>query len=854
MDPAKWQKIKDLVAAVLELPDSEREAALVREPDVEIREEAIKLVHSHEHAGDFIDKPILIEREDEESPDEYIGQNVENYKILERIGTGGMGAVYLAERLNSDFKQKVAIKLIKRGMDSEAILKRFERERRILSSLRHPNIAQLIDGGISSEGLPYFVMEYVEGKPLNQFCREHGLNLNERLKIIRQICEAVEHAHKNLVIHRDLKPSNIIVTDEMVPKLLDFGIAKLLTDDDSESTNTANLGRLFTPEYASPEQILGNKVTTATDVYSLGVILYELLTQHRPFDLKGKSYEEVVENVCRTEPTRPSDTFLKNVITKEFEQPDGQVSQFQLRGDLDNIALKALRKEPSERYGSVHQLSEDIRRYLSGLPVLARPQTAFYRFGKYFRRHRIVVLTSALGLVSLISGISVAGWQAVVANRERAKAEERFEDVRQLANKILFDHYERIKNLPGATEARARLVTDALLYLDKISQDSDDNPDLQRDLIDAYRKLADIQGSTVQGGNLGDESGARINLLKALKIGEKLVSGESATNDDKKNLGKIYLDISSFFELENERPAQAKYVDSALAIFQALSDQNPDTASSQADLAKALWYKANIVRLHGDNHGSIEAYKQAESIYSRLGRGTEKPELYRRNAALTRKNLGTIYLLENDIRNARKYFQLAFDFDKANSVASPANAEVLMDLSFSHKSLGEVYLKSKDFKKSIEHFRQALQIQESIAARDPKNSFATNAIFETNASLGNAFADSGDLSEAENAFKKCESELSNILSKTGNNHDQSVTARFLKVYGDFYLKKAQLPAGPGVKISYLEQAKERFRASRDIFGKMESEKTLDPAFKNVFAEVIEAFKKTETEISKLKRV
>ena len=231
------------------------------EPDIDIRGDVEKLLAAHNKANGFIDKPFLIESgiAEDETTDSFIGKQIDNYLILEKIGSGGMGAVYLATRQNSDFKQKVAVKVIKRGMDSEAILKRFANERRILSSLKHPNIAQLIDGGISSEGLPFFVMEYVEGKPLNQFCKENNLSFEERLKIFRRICAAVEHAHKNLVIHRDLKPSNILVTEDRVPKLLDFGIAKLLASDESETTAPMTMGKMFTPEYASPEQILGKK-------------------------------------------------------------------------------------------------------------------------------------------------------------------------------------------------------------------------------------------------------------------------------------------------------------------------------------------------------------------------------------------------------------------------------------------------------------------------------------------------------------------------------------------------------------------------------------------------------------------
>jgi serine/threonine protein kinase len=428
MNSAKWQNIKDLMSAALDLPAENRAAFLARETDAEIRDEVRGLLLAHEQADRFIDNPILIERGAAEAvPEDFvIGRQIENYLVLEKIGAGGMGAVYLAERLNSDFKQKVALKIIKRGMDTEAILKRFATERKILSRLKHQNIALLLDGGVSGEGLPFFAMEFIAGKPLNQFCDERNLDPKARLEIFQRICAAVEHAHQNLVVHRDLKPSNVMVTDDGTPKLLDFGIAKLLSDEETDATATQ--GRIFTPEYASPEQILGNSVTTATDVYSLGVILYELLSGHRPFETKGKSFEEIIRSVCDTEPAPPSSAAIRdfrsgtpdsNTRAKfrsgETGDQNGETGPRSripdpkfLKGDLDNIILKALRKEPAGRYGSAQRFSDDIARYLSGLPVSARPQTFKYRFEKYFKRHRVGVLAAALVLLSLVGGISVA--------------------------------------------------------------------------------------------------------------------------------------------------------------------------------------------------------------------------------------------------------------------------------------------------------------------------------------------------------------------------------------------------------------------------------------------------------------
>ena len=293
MDPAKWKTIKDTFSTVIELPPERRFALLDEETDEEIRHEVEKMLAVFEDAKEFISKPALIEHKivADTDFDALIGSQIKDYLILERIGTGGMGTVYLAERLNSDFKQKVALKIIRRGMDSEAILKRFAVERKILSTLKHPNIAQLLDGGISADGLPFFVLEFVEGQTLSDFCQNRDLSVSDRLKLFQQICSAVDHAHRNLIVHRDLKPSNILVTNDGIPKLLDFGISKLLSDSEPEITLTQN--KIFTPEYASPEQIMQKNVTTATDIYSLGIILYELLSGSRPYQTKGKSLDEI---------------------------------------------------------------------------------------------------------------------------------------------------------------------------------------------------------------------------------------------------------------------------------------------------------------------------------------------------------------------------------------------------------------------------------------------------------------------------------------------------------------------------------------------------------------------------------
>ncbi|HEY0380430.1 MAG TPA: protein kinase [Pyrinomonadaceae bacterium] len=407
MTPERWKQIEEVFQTALDLPPVERRRYIVEActGDDTLREQVEALVAQHDQAGDFIEEPAFavtglrssIERDaptliSDSMEDPAIGRRVGPYKIVREIGRGGMGAVYMAEREDGEFRRRVAIKLIKRGMDTDFILRRFRNERQILASLDHPYIARLLDGGTTEDGLPYFVMEYIEGLPIYRFCDERNLGITERLRLFRQVCDAVHYAHRHLVIHRDIKPGNILVTAEGVPKLLDFGIAKLLNPELADITidPTATAMRLMTPEYASPEQVQGMAVTPTTDVYSLGVLLYELLTGHRPYRFLNRAPHEIARVICEEKPMHPSVVISRpyDLLPMHIEGQEGDTLKFlyrsrgggsgdtlrrDLEGDVDNIVMKALRKETERRYQSVEQLRDDITRHLDGQPVSAPP-------------------------------------------------------------------------------------------------------------------------------------------------------------------------------------------------------------------------------------------------------------------------------------------------------------------------------------------------------------------------------------------------------------------------------------------------------------------------------------------------
>lgn len=512
--------LEDLFDRALEVPAGARGAWLdeVCAGDPELRKDLESLLAAHERAEGFLGQSAMAELPDlAERLDPMIGAEVGAYRIVERIGDGGMGSVYLAERTDESFDRKVAVKLIRRGMNTQEILERFDRERRVLANLNHPNIAALLDAGALPDGSPYFVMEYIEGLRLDVYCDENRLTIPQRLELFRTVCDAAAHAHRNLVIHRDLKPANILVTGDGVVKLLDFGVAKMLGGDDRSVSNesTLTVERRLTPAYASPEQIRGEPVTTSSDIYSLGVILYELLTGFRPYHIESGTLRELEQAICDAQPTRPSAaiqmdrTGTQTLSTSELSRRRGvEPSRLRnmLRGDIEWVVLMALRKEPSRRYATVQQLAEDLRRIGVSLPVLARPDTVSYRMNRFVRRNRSGVLAAAVVLAGLIGATAVSisfavgeaearvaeaeQRQAAEAERDRAVeaeaiAEQRAKELEQVAafqaDQFADIDIERMgERILGQTLASARLA----MSLSGVSADRADQleAELQRAL------------------------------------------------------------------------------------------------------------------------------------------------------------------------------------------------------------------------------------------------------------------------------------------------------------------------------------------------------------------------------------
>ncbi len=453
------------------------------------------------------------------------------YQIIREIGRGGMGAVYLAARADDEFNKQVAIKLVKRGIDTDAVLKRFRQERQILAVLDHPNIARLLDGGTTPDGLPYFVLEYVEGKPIHTWCAERKLSVAERCELFRKVCEPVSFAHRNLVVHRDLKPGNILVTPEGDPKLLDFGIAKLLSDQPADGEHTLGFTydpvvRALTPAYASPEQIRGEPVSTATDVFSLGVVLSEILHGEK------------------------------------------------LDRDLDNIVMMATRPEPERRYSSVDQFSDDIRRYLAGLPVAAREDTLGYRLGKFLRRNRLPVAAAAAFAALVSGGVVSVAWQAHQTEIQRGLAEQRLGQLVELANRTLFNVDGSIERLPGATQARHEIVQTTLEYLDKLNTESGNDPRVLSALVPAYMRLAKIEGNPLQP-NLGDLHASEESYRKAGKILDSLIAADPGNPTFQQRQAEYGLGFGGLLSSTGRSPAAITQYRKGLAATAQLLSRHP---------------------------------------------------------------------------------------------------------------------------------------------------------------------------------------------------------------------------------------------------------------------------------------
>ena len=826
-NPEEWRRVKQILADVLEQPEDRRAGFLdaVCAGDATLRRRIEALVRAEAEPWSFVDGAAagtFLTRD-------LSGRQLGAYEVVEEIGRGGMGAVYLARR-QGDFDRRVAIKVARPGLADPEALRRFLAERQIAATLEHPNIARLLDGGATPEGEPYFVMEYVDGEPLLAYCRDRDLTLDERLALFRQVCAAVGFAHRNLIVHRDIKPANILVTREGTPKLLDFGIAKLLAEDSGEErSRTATMFRALTPEYASPEQVRGEPITTASDIYSLGVVLYELLTGERPYTLATSEHDELVRVVCEVDPVRPSAAVTRSRDDSAAAVPRGETAGSlarRLRGDLDAIAMKAMRKEPENRYASVAELSDDLDRFRRGLPVAARQGTISYRVAKFSRRHRAGLAATALVLLAVCAGLAATLREARRAREAEARAERRFRDVRTLANFFLNDFYDAIRFLPGSTPARQLIVQRGLAYLDSLSLEAGDDPSLLRDLAEGYQHLGDVQGNPAQGSSmLGDMPGAQKTFRRAADVRERLAASATATRQDRLALARIDSLLADSYTLDGEYRQAIDLARRSVGLMSKEIEAAPSDPEVLRQLAHTQINLGSALKMANHPDEALAAFQSALAVYEKLF--TSDP-----SDIVDRRRLFVAYYKIGALENSQKRYDRAVDvFRRAVSLAGeshrrePGNGAVSRDYSFALEGLGESLVSVGQLREAVDILSSRRALQQELADADPSDANARIWLAEGTCSLGEARIAAGDAAAGIRDLQESRAMTASLVAK----HPDDVSARMALAHSFAALGGATEGAE---SRAWLEKA-------RDVYLGLRRDGKLAPAVEALLARVEE---------------
>ncbi|BDC49667.1 hypothetical protein F183_A19830 [Bryobacterales bacterium F-183] len=698
MNPTAYREVKRIVGEALDLTRGPKRDAYLDDAfskDPELREEVLTLIAACEESN----AGFLERRQDR---DKLIGQRAGPYRFEEKIGEGGMGAVYRAVREDGAFRMVTAIKVIREGLDSAGISKRFRNERQILARLSHPNIARLLDGGVTNCGRPFFVMEYVDGQRMSDVAAKLGLH--QKLDIFRILCNAVHYAHQNLVIHGDIKANNVLVTADGTPKLLDFGVARLSEPEANSGLTVTYLPPAFTPDYASPEQVRGEMLSTASDVYSLGVLLCELLTGKRPRSFTSSNPQVILTALQTASPKKPS----------ELAEDPGP-----LRGDLDNIVMKALEVDPRQRYASAEQLAEDIRRYESGLPVMARPDSLRYRAGKFVRRNLVAVVAATAGVLALTAGLATAIHQARIARIEKQRAERMFNGARELANSFIFEIEREIAKLPGSTTARATLVSRATRYLDGLARDSEGNPVLQRELAAAYVKLGEVLGRP-DAANLGDSAGSLDSFRKAVQIREELARSGPGVAEYQEELADAYNRYAALLRVKGDYKASLDYDRKALEICETLTSQDPKNPARRRRLAEAYTAVGGSLSQLGRWDEVLEVRRKPLEIYRALVQ-QEPSRAHRAGLALAGNRMASILSHNGRKAEAVKQYREVLALRKALAEEKTAESNAKMNLAGTQLSLGTLLSQMGQYAEASQLLQASVAAFGAMAEADSKD-------------------------------------------------------------------------------------------------------------------------------------
>lgn len=812
MTPERWREVKRILDAALAAPAGAREGVIAElaPDDTRLRAEVLRLLDADESAGDFIESPALGEgfsvRAPPPSPGPRAGDLAGAYRLIERLGEGGMGEVWRAERADDAFELQAAVKFVRSSLAFGDIHRRFLAERRVLAQLDHPNIARLLDAGHTDAGLPFLVMELVEGRPVSAHCASRALPVRERLALFLQICDAVQHAHARLILHRDLKPANALVDDAGRVKLLDFGVAKLLdATDDHDATLTA--GAPLTPAYASPEQLRAEPATVQSDVFALGVMLHELLTGRRPFDDAPQSRYERERALTRAAPPKPSDAAADRALARR------------LRGDLDTICARAMQPEPARRYASVERLAADIRAHLEGLPIAARPETSAQRIARNIRRNPALSAAVAAALLAVVAGAAVSLQQAAVARTQRDEArtqrdlaQRRFDDVRALAGAMLFDVYDQVADVPGSTAARATLAQRAGTYLDRLTQDASDDPDLLRELAQSYTRLGDVQAG-LGAANLGQTADANANYARALDLRRAIARSDDASDDDRVAYAYALLKAGDAHRLTGDMRAAAAAYRDMLATVEPFAAA-PDASD---DLRRALYIadvrlSTTLLRL-GDRAAALDASRRAaDNARARLATDPRA----RRDLAIALEKQGDVHASGGDPQAAFD----AYDASRSEFIAlaqlDPSSAAAQRSVMIAHWKVGDAlgndaYANLDRTEEALAAYDEALAIARRIAEADPNDAAARRQLALALQRRGAMLITLQRLPEARAALTAALEITSAIAASDPDNADHRVSLAADLLY------LADVELASGAPAAALERCLESMTHRRQLF-------------------------------------
>jgi tetratricopeptide (TPR) repeat protein len=750
----QWARVAATFDAVREHPDDRRSAYLDTHcPDTAMRAEVLAMLQAYDRDPAFLEPTTEIAGAVAHSlATGLVGRRVGTYRLIREIGRGGMGIVYEGHRDDEEFDRRVAVKVLP-AWSAAPLVERFRFERRVLAGLDHPGIAKLLDAGTTGEGLPYFVMELVNGRPIDAWCRERQAPVPVRVELVERVCAALAYAHQNLVIHRDVKAANILVTTEGDPKLLDFGIAAMLADDGAASAGLTRTGHhSFTPEYASPEQIRGERVTTATDVYSLGVVLYRLLAERPPYQLAGLSTFDAMHAVCELEP--PPMSAAADAARRDT-----------LRGDLDRIVAKALRKSPQERYGTMAELAADLRAWREGRPVSAATQSVAYRVRRFARRNRGTVAAGLALVVALVAGATATAWQARVAARERDKAQNRFRQVQEFSRALLFDVHDALRTVPGTTEPRRLLLERGVRFLDGLAADAADDAALQEELATGYRRLGEVQGGAGTD-NLGDGAAGLASLEKAARLIDQ------ARLADPRSVGRlakavdIYGDLTLMFEGLDRRDDADRAATRQLALVAELERDHPGDATAMAKVAGG-YSDAGLHRAQRNDYaGARRYYADAVRVFEALPPDARREQNLVRAYSLTLKRLGAVEMVMGALDESERRYRAALAIEEDAASRAGPGSRWPFEMSYTLSDLGLAASRRGNADEAMRLWTRALDLRRAALAADPKNVRRMSAVASILTRLGGLHSRAGRHPDAVAAFEEA-LRLQQAVAKAG---------------------------------------------------------------------------------------